>query len=245
MAPVDPDKSIEPATPPNQVDASLMFQKDPEPVVAPISKNPFLLLGKQKTLIILASIVVIVIGGGLVFANLGKNDNARTSQEAQGQQPDQNSADLDNESPSQTSPDQTVSSPGNVTSTTTNNTTAQSSEPTSNAGTSNGSTTPTSGSGSGTSSTVPKTYNISYTNSCYSPANVTIKKGDTVKFTNNSNKKMEPASNDHPSHELYPEFDANDGISPGGTYSFTFTNTGSWGYHDHLKPSCGGTITVQ
>lgn len=92
----------------------------------------------------------------------------------------------------------------------------------------------------------PVTHTMNYTDSCYSPVNLTIKKGDTVKFVNTaSSRSMWPASNNHPSHTLYSEFDASGSIAPGGTYSFTFNKTGAWGYHDHLRSSCTGVITVQ
>lgn len=236
METLDPDKSVAPITQPPQVDTNRLFQKDPKPLASPAKKNPFTLLGKRKTLIILASIGVIMIGGGLVFANFGKTDNKQTSQESQGQQSESTSSEPDTETPAQTSTDQSATSPNNNTSTTTSGTTG---------GGGTGSTTPTPSSGGGTTTTAPKTYDISYTNSCYSPANITIKKGDTVKFANNSTKNMWPASNNHPSHTIYPEFDAKGDISPGGTYSFTFTKTGAWGYHDHSKLNCGGIITVQ
>lgn len=90
------------------------------------------------------------------------------------------------------------------------------------------------------------THSISYTFSgCYSPANMTIKLGDTIKFTNEDSKKdMWPASDNHPTHEEYSEFDSKTAIAPGGSWSFTFTKKGVWDYHDHLKSSCGGVITV-
>ncbi len=90
----------------------------------------------------------------------------------------------------------------------------------------------------------PKTYDISYKNGCYGPANATVKQGDSVKFTNNSSQSMWPASDNHPSHTIYSEFDSKGSIAPGGTYTFIFTRIGSWGYHDHLKPGCTGTISV-
>jgi plastocyanin len=90
----------------------------------------------------------------------------------------------------------------------------------------------------------PKTMVITYSDSCYSPAYPTIKKGYTVKFVNESSLSMWPASADHPSHTVYPEFDADKEVAPGGSYSFTFTKVGAWDFHDHVKPSCTGTITV-
>lgn len=86
---------------------------------------------------------------------------------------------------------------------------------------------------------------ITYTDSGFSPTTLTIKSGDTVVFKNNGSKDFWPASAIHPTHTIYPEFDAKKGIAPGATYSFTFTRIGSWKYHNHLNPSLTGTITVQ
>lgn len=90
----------------------------------------------------------------------------------------------------------------------------------------------------------PQTHTISY-EPCYSPANKTIAKGDTINFVNNSNGNMWTASDPHPQHTDYPEFDAGQDYAPGSTYSFTFNKVGAWGYHNHRNSSCNGTITVQ
>jgi plastocyanin len=79
----------------------------------------------------------------------------------------------------------------------------------------------------------------------FHPQTLTIKAGDTVKFENKSSDDAWPASNVHPTHLLYPGFDAKKPLLPGDTYSFTFTKTGSWGYHNHLEPDIQGTIVVQ
>ncbi|MEX2033110.1 MAG: hypothetical protein WD889_00930 [Candidatus Colwellbacteria bacterium] len=86
---------------------------------------------------------------------------------------------------------------------------------------------------------------VVYTASGFSPKTLIVKTGDTVLFKNNSGRDFWPASAVHPTHTLYPEFDAKRAISSGGSYSFTFTRTGSWKYHDHLNPGATGTITVQ
>ncbi len=88
-------------------------------------------------------------------------------------------------------------------------------------------------------------YEISFNGTAYSPAQITIKNGDIVVFKNNSDKDFWPASAMHPDHLIYPEFDADKGIAPGGTYEFKFTKTGAWGFHDHLTPSAFGRITVE
>lgn len=109
---------------------------------------------------------------------------------------------------------------------------------------------PSAGSTPGTgpvAGTTNNTYDMNYTfNGCYLPPDRTIRLGDTIRFVNKDEKKkdMWPASDSHPSHLLYPEFDPGKAIAPGSSWSFTFTKKGSWAYHDHLKSSCGGTITV-
>lgn len=78
----------------------------------------------------------------------------------------------------------------------------------------------------------------------FTPNQVEIKKGDTVTWKNNTNRFIWPASAIHPTHQIYPEFDARKGIAPGAEYSFVFDKVGIWKYHDHLKPSAFGTVEV-
>jgi plastocyanin len=103
------------------------------------------------------------------------------------------------------------------------------------------------------------THEITYTNSGYSPANLTIKKGDTVRFKNSSTKEMWPASAMHPTHAVYSgtslqqhcpdnendDFDACKGITAGQSWEFTFKKTGAWNYHDHISSGFFGKITVE
>lgn len=97
-----------------------------------------------------------------------------------------------------------------------------------------------------TSTEQPKTQaEVIYNASGFNPKTLTIKAGETVVFKNNSSKDFWPASAVHPTHAIYPEFDAKKAIEAGGTYSFTFTRVGSWKYHNHLNPADTGTITVQ
>jgi plastocyanin len=79
----------------------------------------------------------------------------------------------------------------------------------------------------------------------FHPQTLTIDAGDTVLFENKSSDDAWPASNVHPTHLLYPGFDAKKPLLPGDSYSFTFTKTGSWGYHNHLEPDVQGTIVVK
>ena len=85
---------------------------------------------------------------------------------------------------------------------------------------------------------------VSYDGSKFEPASVDLKVGDIVIFKNNSDGDFWPASNDHPTHTLYSEFDAKQPISPGGKFQFKFEKAGSWGFHDHLHPQFRGVINV-
>jgi plastocyanin len=79
----------------------------------------------------------------------------------------------------------------------------------------------------------------------YEPSNVTIKVGQTVAFMNSSQEDRWPASNIHPTHEIYSEFDPKQPVRPGEIWTFTFDKAGIWKFHDHLFPTQTGTITVE
>lgn len=79
----------------------------------------------------------------------------------------------------------------------------------------------------------------------FNPAQITIKKNTIVRFTNVGNGDMWPASNPHPSHTAYQDFDARRHVKPGETYEFKFKNVGKWGCHDHLSPGLTCRIVVE
>ena len=95
---------------------------------------------------------------------------------------------------------------------------------------------------------------ITYADAGYSPSSVTIKKGETVRWTNNSNAETWPASAMHPTHSVYPDksagdclgssFDACRGLKTGESWDFTFNTAGTWRFHDHLRASNTGSVTV-
>ncbi len=86
---------------------------------------------------------------------------------------------------------------------------------------------------------------ITMNDSAYTPDKVTVKKGDTVKFLNAGAEDRWPASNIHPTHQIFPEFDPKRPVGPGQSWSFTFDKAGIWRCHDHLQPSISCTITVE
>lgn len=78
----------------------------------------------------------------------------------------------------------------------------------------------------------------------FSPRELTIGKGDTVTFTTKRSTSFWPASDIHPTHTIYPEFDPRKPIGPQERWSFQFEKVGQWRYHDHLAPYFTGTIIV-
>jgi plastocyanin len=94
------------------------------------------------------------------------------------------------------------------------------------------------------SSGTNRTHVIQFGDDGFLPTEITIQKGETVKFTTTRDKHFWPASNIHPIHEIYPEFDPREPISPKDSWSFRFDAIGQWKYHDHLAPYYTGTIIV-
>ncbi len=86
-------------------------------------------------------------------------------------------------------------------------------------------------------------YIVEITSGGFSPSEVIIEAGETVTWVNKDSVAHWVASANHPDHKVYPEtggcigstFDACKGIEPGESWSFTFNQKGSWGYHDHIN----------
>jgi len=79
----------------------------------------------------------------------------------------------------------------------------------------------------------------------FEPNEVTIDENQTVLFVNKDEIARWPASNVHPTHELYPEFDPKKPIEPTKSWSFKPKKVGTWKYHDHLNPHFRGTLIVK
>lgn len=87
-------------------------------------------------------------------------------------------------------------------------------------------------------------FTIKITPEGFSPEEITIKKGQTITWVNETDEFRWPASNLHPTHGIYPEFDPQEPIAPGESWSFTFDKAGTWRFHDHLNPRMLGKIEV-
>jgi len=95
---------------------------------------------------------------------------------------------------------------------------------------------------------------ITFTDNGFVPSTVTVKKGQTVRWANNSGSKVWPASAVHPSHAVYPQksasdclgssFDACRGLAQGESWDFTFNYVGEWKFHNHLNASQWGAVIV-
>lgn len=85
---------------------------------------------------------------------------------------------------------------------------------------------------------------VSYTDSGFTPATLTVKVGTAVTFTNDSTKSMWVASAVHPTHQVLPGFDELTSVAKGGTYTYTFAKVGTWKYHNHVGPSDVGAVVV-
>lgn len=121
-----------------------------------------------------------------------------------------------------------------------------------------------------TSPSGAKTYTIEITPSGFSPSTLNISKEDSVTWVNKDSNPHWPASAMHPTHTKYvggnydalgsyagslacksegvPKtgaFDPCKGIAPGESWTFTFEQVGSWGFHDHLVSGQFGKINVQ
>ena len=104
---------------------------------------------------------------------------------------------------------------------------------------------------------VPMSATVTYNGTSFFPSVVTVKKGGTVTFNNQSSGGMWVGSSQHPTHADYDSTTASEhcavgytGVKPfdqcasGTSFSFTFTKTGSFKYHNHVNTSTYGTITV-
>ena len=78
----------------------------------------------------------------------------------------------------------------------------------------------------------------------FEPTEISVASGTKVVFKNQDTKPRWPASNLHPTHGLYPEFDPKEQIEVGSEWVFVFDKPGTWRYHDHLIPELRGTVQV-
>jgi plastocyanin len=86
---------------------------------------------------------------------------------------------------------------------------------------------------------------VHVTDEGFEPESVEVEAGTRVVFENVGGEGHWPASDDHPTHEVYSAFDPREPVEPGAEWSFTFDEPGKWEYHDHMNPYLTGEVVVR
>ncbi len=89
------------------------------------------------------------------------------------------------------------------------------------------------------------TITIVLTEKGFTPRDFTVSRGPAVVFTTTRGNQFWPASNEHPSHDLYSEFDPKHPIDADASWSFVFDRSGEWGFHDHIRSYFTGRVYVE
>lgn len=92
---------------------------------------------------------------------------------------------------------------------------------------------------------IPVVHTVELSQNGFSPEEITISKGDTVRFISTRGVQFWPASNEHPVHSKYSEFDTKRPLESDENWEFTFAEQGTWEYRDHLYSFFEGTVVVQ
>jgi len=106
-----------------------------------------------------------------------------------------------------------------------------------------------------TSSTVPTqaqsqqqqqvtTVTITADSSGFSPAQLTVKTGTRVIWTNKSGTDISVNSAEHPTHRLFRELNLGH-VPNDSNASVVFDKPGTYKYHNHYSPSQTGTVVVE
>ena len=77
----------------------------------------------------------------------------------------------------------------------------------------------------------------------FSPSSLTVARGRTIRFTNNTNALSRTASNPHPTHTDLAGFDSAH-VPAGLNYVYRFTKAGTFSFHNHADSTKTGTVTV-
>jgi plastocyanin len=79
----------------------------------------------------------------------------------------------------------------------------------------------------------------------FEPRSITVDRGGTVTWVNDSGDDAWPASDVHPTHQLLPGFDPKRVVTSGESWSYTFGAPGRHPYHNHLAPENKGVVVVR
>ena len=85
----------------------------------------------------------------------------------------------------------------------------------------------------------PKTFVVLFDEGIFRPQILEINSGDTVRFINQTNRPVWPASDPHQTHTGLSGFDALGDLLRDETYQYTFTKPGFQSYHNHTVARAG------
>jgi plastocyanin len=93
---------------------------------------------------------------------------------------------------------------------------------------------------------------ISYTDQGFAPAQATIKKGQAIRFTNNSGQSLWVAAQGTAEHPVYPgqsdcgasALDSCTALKSGEFWEFTFDHSGTWTFVNNLDKTQQGAVKV-
>ena len=97
---------------------------------------------------------------------------------------------------------------------------------------------------SGTPERQVRIYTVSYRFGVFSPTNLRIHTGDTVRFRNDSYLPIRVVAQIQ-SDRRTAEFDSVGTVEPGGYFSYTFANVGIFGYNNYADANEAGVIIVR
>jgi len=90
----------------------------------------------------------------------------------------------------------------------------------------------------------PRTHIVLMETERFNPGTITITKGDTIRWINRDTDLRWPASDPHPVHSNLPGFDSLGGLEVGEVYAYTFIESGTVTYHDHIDAQITGIVVV-
>lgn len=91
----------------------------------------------------------------------------------------------------------------------------------------------------------PRLYTVYYGLGVFSPTNIRIHVGDSVKFQNDSSVPIRIVSDRTSGVPELAGFDSVNDVSPKDSFIFAFTESGTFGYHNGRNPSEEGTVIVR
>lgn len=85
---------------------------------------------------------------------------------------------------------------------------------------------------------------ITLSSAGFEPASITVKKGTSVVWVNQSGGVANVSSDNHPTHLRFPFLNLGN-FEDGQTVSVVFEESGTFSYHNHLTPTRTGMVVVE